>query len=267
MNKITAVFFDVDGTLLNSEHKMLESTKEVLRKLEEKGIPYAIASARGPASILPLFEQFDFRAPMVSFNGALVYDINENVIKSTGMEKEEAAEVIDFVENHSPDVLLNYYSYFNWMVKDAEHPRIIAEEGIAGEKAISLTVRESDFDEFHQIYCLGSPEDIDELEKALVAKYPDLYIAKSSPVDVLINRKGISKARGMEILAENQGWDTSSTVAFGDGFNDKEMLEHAKYSFAMGNAPEDLKQYAKTVTDTNDNDGIYKAMKSLGLFD
>lgn len=267
MSRITAVFFDVDGTLLNSEHQMLESTKIVLRKLEEKGIPYAIASARGPASILPLFEQFDFRAPMVAFNGALVYDIDENVIKSTGMDKEEAAEVIDFIEEHSPEVLLNYYSYFNWMVKDAEHPRIIAEEGIAGEKAISMTVAESKFDEFHQIYCLGSPEDIDDLEKSLVLKYPDLYIAKSSPVDVLINRKGISKARGMEILTENLGWDSSNAVAFGDGFNDKEMLEHAKYSFAMGNAPEELKQYAKAVTDTNDNDGIYKAMKSLGLFD
>lgn len=54
-------------------------------------------------------------------------------------------------------------------------------------------------------------------------------------------------------------------MAFGDGGNDIPMLMHVPLSVAMGNAKEDVKSIASYVTDTVENDGIYKAMKHFQL--
>jgi len=54
-------------------------------------------------------------------------------------------------------------------------------------------------------------------------------------------------------------------VAFGDGGNDVAMLEHAGIGVAMGNAEDDVKQYADYVTDSVDEDGIFKALEHLNI--
>ena len=55
------------------------------------------------------------------------------------------------------------------------------------------------------------------------------------------------------------------TMAFGDGGNDMTMLQHAGTGIAMGNAEDKVKAVADYVTDTVDADGIYKALKKLGV--
>ena len=54
-------------------------------------------------------------------------------------------------------------------------------------------------------------------------------------------------------------------MAFGDGGNDMSMLRHAGVGIAMGNAEDKVKAVADYVTDTVDADGIYKALKKLGV--
>ena len=59
--------------------------------------------------------------------------------------------------------------------------------------------------------------------------------------------------------------DKADTIAFGDGYNDLEMLGFVDTGVAMGNAVEELKAVADYVTDAVDRDGIFKAMKFLEL--
>ena len=80
-----------------------------------------------------------------------------------------------------------------------------------------------------------------------------------------ISLSGITKSYGMQKMLDFLHVDRKDTIAFGDGYNDLEMLQFVENGVAMGNAVDDLKAVADYVTDSVDQDGIYKAMKELGL--
>ena len=77
--------------------------------------------------------------------------------------------------------------------------------------------------------------------------------------------KGFSKAEGIKLILEKTGIDKKDTYAFGDSMNDYEMLEYVEYGIAMGNSDKRLFEVASYVTDTIDNDGIYKALEKYQL--
>ena len=70
----TIVFSDVDGTLLDSGHRIGSYTARAIAGLRERGVPFVIVSARGPSGIYPIFHRYGFRAPIISYSGALVLD-------------------------------------------------------------------------------------------------------------------------------------------------------------------------------------------------
>ena len=76
-----------------------------------------------------------------------------------------------------------------------------------------------------------------------------------------------NKASGMLELAAHWGFDESQTVAFGDGYNDVEMIRRAGLGIAMGNGCDEAKQAADYVSDDIDRDGVYKACLHFGLIE
>ena len=101
------IFSDVDGTLLNSSHKVLPGTVYAIRELKKKGIPFVIISARSPSGIRPILEENNFTCPMISYSGALILDENENVLYSEGFSREDAAQMVEFIESNQLDCTWN----------------------------------------------------------------------------------------------------------------------------------------------------------------
>ena len=128
--ELKIVFSDVDGTLLNSENKMLDGTKYAIQKLHEKEIPFVIISARSPSGIYPILEENGFSCPIICYSGALILDDKKNTIYSAGFSKETAENVINFIEEEKFDCCWNLYSGDNWIVKDKSDERVIIEENI-----------------------------------------------------------------------------------------------------------------------------------------
>ena len=75
---------------------------------------------------------------------------------------------------------------------------------------------------------------------------------------------GIHKARAVEWLCRFWGISPRETLAFGDNYNDLEMLQLCRGA-AMGNAPEEIRQKAEYVTADHDHDGIYRLLKELSI--
>ena len=73
---------------------------------------------------------------MISYSGALILDENENVLYSEGFSREEAAEMVEFIESNQLDCTWNIYSMDTWIVKDRSDPRVRREENIV--KATSI---------------------------------------------------------------------------------------------------------------------------------
>ena len=78
--------------------------------------------------------------------------------------------------------------------------------------------------------------------------------------------KGFSKASAMNFVADALKIPMNRTVAIGDSSNDIPMISRAAIGIAMGNATEDVKEIADYVTTDVDSDGIWNALKWLGVF-
>ena len=259
------VFSDVDGTLLNSEHKITPLTVQAIKTLKEKDIPFVIISARSPSGIYPILKEYNFSCPIISYSGSLILDENRNVLYHHGMKKEAAAEIITFLEKQNYDMTYSIYSLDQWIAKNTADARIIREENIVKAKAMQGTLDDVTDDEVNKILCICNPEQTLQIEEALKQAFPQYSIVKSSDILIEIMENGITKAAAVEKLCEILKISTENAVAFGDNYNDVEMLEAAGCGFLMGNAPEPLKARIQNHTDDNNHDGIYHALKKLDM--
>ena len=116
------IFSDVDGTLLNSSHKVLPGTVYAIRELKKKGIPFVIISARSPSGIRPILQENHFTCPMISYSGALILDENENYIGFKGALAE------NYVQNELKN--LGYQPYFWRSGNQAEVDFLIERKGM-----------------------------------------------------------------------------------------------------------------------------------------
>lgn len=90
---------------------------------------------------------------------------------------------------------------------------------------------------------------------------PNLTASRWYPSFADINVTGVSKATGLSAFADYYEMDASEIMACGDGGNDISILKAAGIGVAMGGASEIVKSSADYVTDTVENDGLYKALK------
>ena len=112
-----------------------------------------------------------------------------------------------------------------------------------------------------QVWLFSENDKIEKLTKA----FPNLNIIRWGNYGADIIPNGSSKANGINKIVEKMGYKKENMYAFGDGDNDAEMFKVVGTSVAMGNASKIAKDNATFVTDTIDNDGLYRAVKKIGL--
>ena len=260
------VFCDVDGTLLNSRHRMLDSTLKAIHQLQAKGIFFVIVTARGPSGIYPIFKRYKFVCPMVCYSGALIIDADGTILSSNGFSKTLASDIINYIETEKFDCTWNVYSEDKWIVNDKNDARVQREEGIVEAESVEGSVELlSDGELVGKLLCMCNPSQTDFIEAQLKERFKDLSIMKSSDILIEIMNKGISKSTSVDFLCDKWNIDISDTVAFGDHYNDIDMLKAVAKPFLMENAPDELKDLIANVTSSNDSDGIYNALKKIGL--
>ena len=260
------VFSDVDGTLLDSRQRMQPGTLYSIRTLREMGVPFVIVSARSPSGIRSIFREFGFTSPMIAYSGALILDENGTLVHEEGYSTETAGRIIRFLEESFPRCVWNLFSQDTWLVKDRRDPWVREEEAIVRAEAA-----EGDAGSLPpgakaaKILCMCDPSETAEIERALKEAFPELSYAMSSDRHVEVMPAGVTKSSAVRILCRLWKIPMESTVAFGDHYNDAEMLETAAMPFLMGNAPEELKGRFANVTRSNDEEGIYTALTGAGI--
>ena len=103
------------------------------------------------------------------------------------------------------------------------------------------------------------------MERTLGEKFPALNVVRSSKFLLEIMDKSVSKATGIKVLLKHYGFTLDEAVAFGDNYNDAEMLKLIPQSVAMANAPDAVKKLAAAVTDSNEHSGIYTYLVKIGV--
>lgn len=257
MNPIKIIFFDVDGTLLDhSTGCISEKNYEALDRLHAKGIRLCIATGRSPVA-LPDFG----RAPIdafCTFNGSLCYT-KEEIIHSNPLSSADVKTVLRnatairlpisvatrdrLAANGLNDDLSDYYGLANLPLTVADDFDSVCQEKVY---QVMIGCRNAD----HESITQG-------LENAKLA------VSWDRAVDVI----PISSGKGLSIakILDYFHLDAAEALAFGDSYNDIEMLQAVGKGVAMGNAAERLKAIADDVCGPVSEDGVYHYCVKHGL--
>lgn len=259
------IISDIDGTFLNSEKQISPKTAEICSRLHhEKGVKLALASGRGSAGIRPVADLLDFPVFTLACNGAEIYNENGTLIYQKTLPFKDVLQIKQSVKDFNPAIETIVYAGQDWLADELTD--IVEKECYVMPTAPLIGAFETlvtPDSPILKIICVGSPENTQELSCHLRSLYPQYDFYKSQSYILEIVAKGVNKASSLDILCRYCGLDITQTIAFGDGYNDTEMLAHAGLGIAMENAPEDVKRYAKKVTLSNDEDGIAHALTEI----
>jgi Cof subfamily protein (haloacid dehalogenase superfamily) len=258
MTKRSVIFFDIDGTLLNSDKELPRSTKEAVFKLKEQGHVVAIATGRAPFMFEDLRKELDINT-YVSYNGQYVV-LNGEVLYTNPLNIQSLLKLTEQALNNNHPVV--FMDHEDMRANVPEH--IYIKESIETLKINRFPVHDPDYYKGRELFqtllfCKEGEEKLYELE------YHDFDFVRWHPVSLDILPKGGSKANGIQKIVNKLGFPPECQYAFGDGLNDYEMLSTIENSVAMGNGEEKVKAVAKYVTKSVDNDGIFHGLKMVGL--
>ncbi|MEH7223294.1 Cof-type HAD-IIB family hydrolase [Bacillus sp. JJ1566] len=258
MKERSLIFFDIDGTLLNHKKQLPASAKEAIFKLKELGHEVAIATGRAPFMFEDLREELGI-GTYVSYNGQYVV-LNGEEIYTNPLNEEALLQLTELaLANNHPIV---YMDHEDMKANVPEHEFIT--ESIATLKIKSFPTYDPKYYEGRKLF--QSLLFVQEGEESQYENgFKDFDFVRWHPVSVDVLPSGGSKAKGIEKLVEKLGIPEERIYAFGDGLNDMEMLTTIHNSVAMGNALDEVKEVAKYVTKSVEEDGILYGLKMVGL--
>ncbi|MCR3757493.1 Cof-type HAD-IIB family hydrolase [Clostridium felsineum] len=249
-----AVFFDIDGTLLdclNGIDKITPRVEKAIRRLIANGDYVFIATGRPFAFLDDELLNFGFDG-FVYTNGSYV-EVNKNNIYKQAMDKESLKKIINNFERLNVEYILQgeKYSYTR-----AEYKKLHAfyDEFDISKKYILNDYNIDDIDVYKvEMVC----DDEKGIQYCLSLEDENYnYIYDEDIKHLELYSKNNSKASGILKVLEFLDISVENSYAFGDGKNDIEMLETVGCGIAMGNAGDFVKGFAKEVTDTVQNDGV-----------
>lgn len=265
MQSYSIALLDIDGTLIDDEHKISINTKCLLERLEKQGVPVVLCSERYPSSVEFFVQQANLHSPIVCYSGNLILDSNRSILQDNGIKTSDAISFKKYANQHFPKVVVSTYLYNVWLVDSADNPAIYMEANRIQSVPLSAPIENAlrNSDHVHKLLCIGSPQEILALQKSASPLFEDILFLHSGPTSLEVLKKGISKKTAAEYLQKYYNISRESIVACGDQMVDLEMLEYAGFGIAMGNAPEPVKKAADCVTASNREEGVYIALRRL----
>jgi len=266
---IKLVAIDMDGTLLNSKKELLEETKQYFKDFHKKETEtlLVLCTGRPETGIRPYLKDLGYLEEnhyIISQNGANIYESRTGKrVMDAFLDSAAIQKWIELGKKHGISVMgagVDYYYCFDqepteWMEFDVK---------LVSGKLKRIPTKESLNTDFYKILLMGDEEQLNEFETFIPQEWRDeFYVVRSQKYLVEVLTKGVNKAFGLEKLAKELNIQPSEIAAIGDAANDIEMLEYAGLAIAMGNASEEVKAISDIVTDTNENNGVIKAIDKL----
>ncbi len=290
MYKLIAV--DLDGTMLNSYGIVTENTKNVIKNVINKGTDVIIASGRPIDSIKAIAKEIGSENYFIAGNGALVYDIkNDEVVCEKYMPKEKVLEIIKICEENS--ITYNVYTdetilatslkynvlyYHKENLKKEEDKKtnisIVKDmydyvKNMNNAKFLKITICDDMKSVFNSILKkINKVKDVEVLDVSHMSRKTITQGTEEIPIEYYyteITYKDVDKWNAIEFLAEKINIKREEIIAIGDNINDKKMIEESGLGIAMKGSTPYVTEVAKYITDTNNDEGVAKAIEKFCL--
>ncbi|MDO5088521.1 MAG: Cof-type HAD-IIB family hydrolase [Leptotrichiaceae bacterium] len=261
--KIKAVFMDLDGTLLKSNHTISEKLKDKLKELEEKGIKIFISTGRSFKSSYPFVKELGITTPVITYNGGrIVIPETGEAVYEKPVSEENVRKIIEI--SREKGIHLNLYNDDELYIEQED------EEGTGYAERVGIPYCLVNFDEFAgktstKGLFLADNGILTELKKELDEKLSDVNFVFSQPTYLEVLNKEVNKGTAVLEMLKKYDISPDEAMTFGDQWNDLEMLKSVKYGYLMGNATEELKNLfpMDRITSSNDDDGIYNVLENI----
>jgi len=255
--KYELVALDIDGTILNSDMKITNQTKEAIKMCVSKGIKVVLASGRYYESIKAYTKDLNISSgQQITLNGAVIKEAKTGKsLEEFPIPKEDYDNIIDKLEELPySKVVFTADKYY----KTICNGEIETVEVLTGPKAEMISSFKL---VVNPIKILLIIEDEHEIEKARRILENDKYLViRTGYNNVEIVRRDVSKGRTLKIIADKYNIKSEKIIAIGDSENDIEMIKYAGMGVAMGNAYDHVKEISDEVTETCDKDGAQKTI-------
>ncbi len=273
--KLKAIFFDIDGTLLDSEGNMSANTYDALKRCSEKGLLLAPVTARHRKVVFSVHDKIPgeigfFTSKGVYYCGGLVTDEAAGLYRHITIPSGIVRGMTDLTELYDEKFQImiqygdDYQSFrhaltgealFSWGIAPEE---LLPYETAKNREATKINI----FTEESFTLC-G-----DKSARFYDALYKDFgqfanIISPDAGACVQVVAKDATKGSGINVIIQKHGIGPEEVAVFGDDTSDIAMFGIFGYSIAMGNAREEVKTAATHVTLTNDEDGVVHALKEI----
>ena len=267
---IRVIVMDVDGTMSNHKKEITPKTKAALKKAQESGVKIILASGRPDSGLSDFAIELEMgrhHGLLVSFNGSRVIDCQTGeVLFNETMTVEQGKAVLEHMKgfNVRPMIDKGNYMYVNdvydCMIKNGEQEiNIIQYESRGGKYKLCEMDDLAAFVDYplNKILTAGDSIYLKEHYREMMEPFKDtLNCMFTAPFYFEFTAQGIDKAKALEAVLNPMGYMQDEIIAFGDGQNDKTMIQYAGIGVAMDNAVEELKEVADEITLSNEDDGI-----------
>ena len=268
------VFIDADGTLLNDEKKIPESASEAIENIKKAGNLCLLCTGRNLTQIR-MFDYLNLDGAVL-LNGSVVI-LDNKIIIDKPLGEDIADDLLEYAEKAGAGLhvltLNNIYSNEIWnrrkirflregfdLSNEAFRERARADtplQRFEGETVYKIDVRFPNPEERQKYY--------ENLDPSLNMFIDSGYYSRGGTWYAELNHIEASKGIAVNRILDILGMDKSQAYGFGDSNNDVPMLEACGTKVVMTTGTPSVKELADLIADSADNDGIYKAVKQLGL--
>lgn len=237
---IKIAFFDLDGTLTNSNGEITQNTINALKILKNKGIKLVITTGRCYKYLLKFkLDLFDY---IICNNGACIIDLKSNKpIHEEVLSINHINDINNFCILNNYEIILNsfdkQYTINNKFINDSIYQIIVI---VKTKKDVDYLVNYINKINLNVTYI----------------SYSYYKQGESDKYTTNINLKSTDKGNSIKILLDYLNIKKENTICFGDNHNDLTMFNSCEIKVAMDNGLDMLKQKANFVTDSNNNDGV-----------
>lgn len=250
MKKI--IISDLDGTLLRSDKTISEKSINILRECKNNGDELIFATARPPRAINQYIPNVLKNEIIICYNGALVLKGND-ILYEMKISKNNVLEIIEIAKKynlHQICLEINDKLYSNFDVTDY-FGNVLCEV---------MDIRELNFEKASKVIVCTKGSINEEFTKELPIECNAVITDDGTLCQIM--HAEVSKWNSIQHVLQHLNRDASEVIAFGDDYNDMEMIEKCGIGVAMSNAVEELKSVAKFIAKSNDEDGVATFLES-----
>ena len=261
---IRLIATDLDDTLLDARSDVTERTCRALRRAMDAGVMISLSSGRMTEAMTPFAERLSVNAPMILYNGALIYDHRDGrTLYANAISAEIALNVARMVEEMG--VYLQIYPGKGYFCnRRCEHTDRYEASIRVRCTELGVPVSEWMQGDMVKMLAIATPEIIDQAQARLREAFPKgVCFMKSKAHYLEIVAEGVDKGRALKALGDQLGVTRDEIMAFGDGQNDASMIACAGWGVAMENAVDECKSVAKLIAPRNTEDGVAQVIEQF----